>query len=58
MDVLAIEDTTQAATGKVSVKNVTKGTEYVMDCDITDDDFVLLQHGGALNFIKNSQPLN
>lgn len=58
MDVLAIEDTTQAATGKVSVKNVTKGTEYVMDCDITDDDFVLLQHGGALNFIKNRQPLN
>lgn len=58
MDVLVIEDTTQAATGKVSVKNVTKGTEYVMDCDITDDDFVLLQHGGALNFIKNSQPLN
>lgn len=58
MDVLAIEDTTQAATGKVSVKNVTKGTEYVMDCDITDDDFVLLQHGGALNYIKNSQPLN
>lgn len=58
MDVLAIEDTTQAATGKVSVKNVTKGTEYVMDCDITDDDFILLQHGGALNFIKNSQPLN
>lgn len=58
MDVLAIEDTTQAAIGKVSVKNVTKGTEYVMDCDITDDDFVLLQHGGALNFIKNSQPLN
>lgn len=58
MDVLAIEDTTQAATGKVSVKNVTKGTEYVMDCEITDDDFVLLQHGGALNFIKNSQPLN
>ena len=58
MDVLAIEDTTQAATGKVSVKNVTKGTEYVMDCDITDDDFVLLQHGGALNFIKNSQPPN
>lgn len=58
MDILAIEDTTQAATGKVSVKNVTKGTEYVMDCDITDDDFVLLQHGGALNFIKNSQPLN
>lgn len=58
MDVLAIDDTTQAATGKVSVKNVTKGTEYVMDCDITDDDFVLLQHGGALNFIKNSQPLN
>lgn len=58
MDVLVIEDTTQAATGKVSVKNVTKGTEYVMDCEITDDDFVLLQHGGALNFIKNSQPLN
>lgn len=58
MDVLEIEDTTQAATGKVSVKNVTKGTEYIMDCDITDDDFVLLQHGGALNFIKNSQPLN
>lgn len=54
LDVLVIEDTSQAAAGQVTVKNRTRGTEYLMNCEITPEDYELLRHGGALNYIRNT----
>ncbi|WP_303026621.1 aconitate hydratase [uncultured Faecalibaculum sp.] len=54
LDVLAIEDTSQAAAGQVTVKNRTRGTEYLLNCEITPEDYELLRHGGALNYIRNT----
>ncbi len=38
---------------KLTIKNLTKGTTFVVDTVLSKDDVAILKAGGALNYIKN-----
>lgn len=55
LDELVIADTDTIAGGRVLVENRTKGTQFEALCEISPEDFAIIQAGGALNFIRNQQ---
>ncbi len=55
LDDLVIENVKdQIGTGKVKVKNITKGTEYEFNLDITERQREMLELGGLLNVMKKN----
>lgn len=53
LDELMIEEVGQALdTGNVKVKNLTKGTEFEVNVNLTEKEIDVIKFGGRLNFVK------